>query len=96
VKICIYGAGAIGGYLAAGLSEVDGVELSQCDGVSALTACGDGAVPVLFDRARRRQWPAPRVRTEGCVGHGVHGLGTLSTVKITSSLFKITTARPRY
>jgi 2-dehydropantoate 2-reductase len=28
VKICIYGAGAIGGYLAAGLSKVDGVELS--------------------------------------------------------------------
>jgi 2-dehydropantoate 2-reductase len=28
VRICIYGAGAIGGYLAAGLSEVDGVELS--------------------------------------------------------------------
>src|SRR4029450_9161563 len=28
VKICIYGAGAIGGYLAAGLSGVDGVELS--------------------------------------------------------------------
>ena len=28
MKICIYGAGAIGGYLAAGLSEVDGVELS--------------------------------------------------------------------
>ena len=75
---------------------VDGVELGQCDGVSALTACGDGAVPVLFDRARRRQRPAPRVRTEGCVGHGVHRLGTLSTVKITSSLFKITTARPRY
>jgi 2-dehydropantoate 2-reductase len=28
VKICIYGAGAIGGYLAAGLSKVGGVELS--------------------------------------------------------------------
>jgi 2-dehydropantoate 2-reductase len=28
VKVCIYGAGAIGGYLAAGLSGVDGVELS--------------------------------------------------------------------
>jgi 2-dehydropantoate 2-reductase len=28
MKICIYGAGAIGGYLAAGLAEVDGVELS--------------------------------------------------------------------
>ena len=28
VKICIYGAGAIGGYLAAGLAAVDGVELS--------------------------------------------------------------------
>lgn len=28
MKICIYGAGAIGGYLAAGLSEVEGVELS--------------------------------------------------------------------
>jgi 2-dehydropantoate 2-reductase len=28
VKVCIYGAGAIGGYLAAGLSKVDGVELS--------------------------------------------------------------------
>lgn len=28
MKICIYGAGAIGGYLAVGLSKVDGVELS--------------------------------------------------------------------
>jgi 2-dehydropantoate 2-reductase len=28
MKVCIYGAGAIGGYLAAGLAEVDGVELS--------------------------------------------------------------------
>ena len=28
MKVCIYGAGAIGGYLAAGLSGVDGVELS--------------------------------------------------------------------
>ena len=28
MRICIYGAGAIGGYLAAGLSTVDGVELS--------------------------------------------------------------------
>jgi 2-dehydropantoate 2-reductase len=28
MKVCIYGAGAIGGYLAAGLSEVEGVELS--------------------------------------------------------------------
>jgi 2-dehydropantoate 2-reductase len=27
-RVCIYGAGAIGGYLAAGLSRVDGVELS--------------------------------------------------------------------
>ncbi len=28
MKVCIYGAGAIGGYLEAGLSEVEGVELS--------------------------------------------------------------------
>jgi 2-dehydropantoate 2-reductase len=28
MKICIYGAGAIGGYLACGLAQVDGVELS--------------------------------------------------------------------
>lgn len=28
MKVCIYGAGAIGGYLAAGLATVDGVELS--------------------------------------------------------------------
>lgn len=28
MKICIYGAGAIGGYLAAGLAKADGVELS--------------------------------------------------------------------
>ena len=28
MRICIYGAGAIGGYLAAGLSTVDGIELS--------------------------------------------------------------------
>ena len=28
MKVCIFGAGAIGGYLAAGLSNVEGVELS--------------------------------------------------------------------
>ena len=28
MKICIFGAGSIGGLLAAGLAEVDGVELS--------------------------------------------------------------------
>jgi 2-dehydropantoate 2-reductase len=28
MRVCIYGAGAIGGYLAAGLAEVDGVEVS--------------------------------------------------------------------
>ncbi len=28
MRICIYGAGAIGGYLAAGLAKAEGVELS--------------------------------------------------------------------
>jgi pyruvate/2-oxoglutarate dehydrogenase complex dihydrolipoamide dehydrogenase (E3) component len=28
LRVCIYGAGAIGGYLAQGLSRVEGIELS--------------------------------------------------------------------
>ncbi len=43
MKICIYGAGAIGGYLAAGLSAVEGVDLSlvaRGPHLAAIKECG--------------------------------------------------------
>ena len=45
MKICIYGAGAIGGYLAAGLAGVDGVELS-------LVARGAHLAAIAAERAQ--------------------------------------------
>jgi 2-dehydropantoate 2-reductase len=44
VKVCIYGAGAIGGYLAAGLSGVDGVELSLVARGAHLAAIRSGGL----------------------------------------------------
>jgi 2-dehydropantoate 2-reductase len=49
MKICIYGAGAIGGYLAAGLSEVEGVELSLVARGPHLAAIRQGGLKLLID-----------------------------------------------
>jgi len=53
VKICIYGAGAIGGYLAAGLSEVDGVELSVVARGAHLAAIQANGLTLLIDGQTR-------------------------------------------
>jgi 2-dehydropantoate 2-reductase len=53
VKICIYGAGAIGGYLAAGLSEVDGVELSLVARGPHLAAIQAGGLKLQIDGQTR-------------------------------------------
>jgi len=53
VKICIYGAGAIGGYLAAGLSEVDGVELSVVARGAHLAAIQASGLTLLIDGQTR-------------------------------------------
>jgi 2-dehydropantoate 2-reductase len=53
VKICIYGAGAIGGYLAAGLSEVEGVELSVVARGAHLAAIQAGGLKLLIDGETR-------------------------------------------
>ena len=49
MKICIYGAGAIGGYLAAGLSQVDGVELSLVARGPHLAAIQKNGLKLLVD-----------------------------------------------
>src|SRR5690348_3527095 len=48
MKVCIYGAGAIGGYLAAGLSEVDGVELSLIARGPHLAAIRENGLKLLI------------------------------------------------
>jgi 2-dehydropantoate 2-reductase len=53
VKICIYGAGAIGGYLAAGLSTVDEVELSLVARGAHLAAIRERGLRVLVDGEER-------------------------------------------
>jgi 2-dehydropantoate 2-reductase len=53
VKICIYGAGAIGGYLAAGLSRVDGVELSLVARGPHLAAIRDRGLELRIDGESR-------------------------------------------
>jgi 2-dehydropantoate 2-reductase len=57
VKICIYGAGAIGGYLAAGLSAVSGVELSLVARGPHLAAIRKSGLRLLIDREERVCWP---------------------------------------
>jgi 2-dehydropantoate 2-reductase len=49
MRICIYGAGAIGGYLAAGLSEVDGVHLSVVARGAHLAAIRQRGLTLLID-----------------------------------------------
>jgi 2-dehydropantoate 2-reductase len=49
MKVCIYGAGAIGGYLAAGLAEVDGVELSLIARGPHLAAIREKGLKLLID-----------------------------------------------
>lgn len=47
MKVCIYGAGAVGGYLAGGLSNVDGVELSVIARGKQLAAIKEKGLKIL-------------------------------------------------
>lgn len=58
MKICIYGAGAIGGYLAAGLSKVDAVELSVVARGKQLAAIKGQGLKLLIDGEERTCRPA--------------------------------------
>ncbi len=58
MRICIYGAGAIGGYLAAGLSQVEGVELSVVARGAHLAAIRQSGLKLLVDGAARVCRPA--------------------------------------
>src|SRR5262245_16405511 len=58
MRICIYGAGAIGGYLAAGLSEVEGVELSVVARGAHLAAIRQSGLKLLIDGETRVCRPA--------------------------------------
>lgn len=53
MRVCIYGAGAIGGYLAAGLSQVEGVELSLVARGPHLAAIQSRGLALLADGDRR-------------------------------------------
>jgi 2-dehydropantoate 2-reductase len=53
VKICIYGAGAIGGYLAVGLNAVDGVELSLVARGQHLAAIRERGLKLLIEGEER-------------------------------------------
>ena len=53
MKICIYGAGAIGGYLAAGLSTVDDVDLSLVARGPHLAAIKENGLKLLIDGEER-------------------------------------------
>jgi 2-dehydropantoate 2-reductase len=53
MKICIYGAGAIGGYLAEGLSKVDGVDLSIVARGPHLAAIQRHGLKLLIDNEER-------------------------------------------
>lgn len=53
MKICIYGAGAIGGYLAAGLAAVDGVELSLVARGAHLKAIQERGLKLEIDGEER-------------------------------------------
>jgi len=53
VRICIYGTGAIGGYLAVGLSSVDGVDLSVVARGKQLAAIRENGLKLLIDGKER-------------------------------------------
>jgi 2-dehydropantoate 2-reductase len=53
MRICIYGAGAIGGYLAAGLSQVEGVKLSLVARGAHLAAIRQSGLKLLIDGETR-------------------------------------------
>src|SRR5262245_19656478 len=57
MRICIYGAGAVGGYLAVGLASVEGVELSVVGRGAALADIRPNALNVLIGGAGRRCRP---------------------------------------
>jgi len=56
MKICIYGAGAIGGYLAAGLAGVDGVELTLIARGAHLKAIRDKGLMLTIGDEVRHAW----------------------------------------
>jgi 2-dehydropantoate 2-reductase len=58
MRICIYGAGAIGGYLAAGMSEVEGVELSVVARGAHLAAIRRSGLKLVIDGRTRVCRPA--------------------------------------
>ncbi len=53
MRICIYGAGAIGGYMAAGLAETDGVELTLVARGAHLEALRRNGLTLVKDGDRR-------------------------------------------
>ena len=53
MKVCIYGAGAIGGFLGAGLAGVDGVELSLIARGPHLAAIRENGLRLIRDGERR-------------------------------------------
>jgi 2-dehydropantoate 2-reductase len=57
MKICIYGAGAIGGYLAAGLAAVDGVQLSLIARGPHLAAIREKGLTLLIDGKKQVSKP---------------------------------------
>ena len=57
MRICIYGAGAIGGYLAAGLSRVEGVELSLVARGAHLAAIRQSGLKLIIDGGDARLPP---------------------------------------
>lgn len=52
MKICIFGAGAIGGYLAVGLARVPGVEASVIARGAHLAAIRENGLTLIKDGAR--------------------------------------------
>jgi len=58
MRICIYGAGAIGGYLAVGLSDVEGVQLSVVARGAHLAAIRQSGLKLLIDGETRTCRPA--------------------------------------
>jgi 2-dehydropantoate 2-reductase len=53
MKVCIYGAGAIGGYLGAELSRADGVEVSLIARGAHLAAMRENGLKLLIDGEER-------------------------------------------
>ena len=61
MKVCIFGAGAIGGYLASGLARVEGIDLALIDQGPHLDAIQDNGLKVIVAEEER----VVRVRATG-------------------------------